>query len=691
MRRISKTLISNLTASLENEEVRDPVEVTPTETPPADAVVQTPEVTTPPVEETPPVETPASDVVPATTETPPEVQTAAEVVVTTASAEVPVAAEAPVVTPEGEQVAPATEGVKGALIGAAAGTFGPLGGAIGGHYAEKHIDELKAKIEKLEEENKNLRTGKSIAKEDGEVTTDEVTQVPADVPATDASPEVGAEVPAETTATAEPAVTTPPAEVAAQAAAAALAEAGVPAETRVVVTVVEPALSEDEQNELADQGEEIEADLDEASRAATEAEEVCGEVQTLLDTGSEVAQYGEIAKDASENGGLSDDGARILTVAVEAAYERVGLGGYSYIPALESFSGKHTRVGATTVAMEDIGSKIKGIAKTIAEGAKKFLEFMSNFVKSIFTATGRMESRAKKIQEAAKSFKGNGSSELNSPALAKKLAVGTSVPTNISQGMKLINQFVVEATSNLHAEKTSKLLNGIESYYKATNSAQKDAASESVTKMYDEIEKDFDAVLEILNINLLKATNTANSDKYNVPEAPEGTDLVSSPVFPGNRVIWAHKPRSLEDIHNLRIGVGSFDGDVVPKLANLSGSDISAIAHEALQFLSIKSTFEQTMKKYSSGLAGLGVALGSFAMLSGGDASQKSESFFENMKTVFQLMKKAYNATTVIVNGLNVRSVAEAMRIHNAALDYAQLALASGTKSNEAPKQLAAA
>ena len=689
MRRISRTLISNLAASMENEEVRDPSEQLP-----ADAVVETPASTTPP----------------ATSETPPEVQTTAEVVVTTASAEVPVAAEAPAVTPEGQQVAPATEGIKGALIGGAAGAFGPLGGAIGGHYAEKHIDELKAKIEKLEEENKNLRTGKHIAKEDGEVTSDEVAEVPADVPATDASPEVGAEVPSEETPpietpvetpVAEPAPQAPAAEVAAQAAAAALAEAGVPEETRVVVTVVEPALSEDEQNELADQGEEIESDLEQATQAATEAEEVCDEVSTLLDTGAEVAQYGQIASDASQNGGLSDDAARILTVAVEAAYERVGLSGYCGIPSMESFQGKHSRVGATTIAMEDIAGKLKSFGAAIVEGAKKFLEFLSNFFKSIFTATGRIEARAKKILEAVKTFKGNSSSELTSPGLFKKLAVGTSVPADLAGGMKLINDFVAEATSPAKSERLIAITESIKNIQKEQKEALKSAftpgkdSKEDVEKYGKSVSKhaedtmeflDFRKIAELLNLNILKATNTAKASEFGIEEGPEGTTLVSSPILPGNKMIWAHIPNEGSNPLNFHIGIGSYDHEGSGKLPNLNSSQIEKIAHEALRFVEIRRGFEENYKKVQlaiQNIANLGVAAGAM----GSFDSKENVSF----SSVFKVIKDGYRFVSNVAKGFSFISISEATRVHNAALDYAQLALASGTKSKEAPKQLAAA
>lgn len=632
MRRISRTLISNLAASMENEEVRDPSEQLP-----ADAVVETPASTTPP----------------ATSETPPEVQTAAEVVVTTASAEVPVTAETPVATPEGEPVAPATEA-----------------GEV------QTVEQKKALIEQLQREVSEMETTSAPAADETVVS--------------DASPEVGAEVPSEETPAAEapaaeapaaevpasePTPQAPAAEVAAQAAAAALAEAGVPEETRVVVTVVEPALSEDEQNELADQGEEIESDLEQATQAATEAEEVCGEMSTLLDTGAEIAQYGQIASDAAQNGGLSDDAARILTVAVEAAYERVGLAGYCGIPSMESFQGKHSRVGATTIAMEDIAGKLKSFGAAIVEGAKKFLEFLSNFFKSIFTATGRIEARAKKILEAVKTFKGNSSSELTSPGLFKKLVVGTSVPADLAGGMKLINDFVAEATSPAKSQKLVDLADKLSDLRKNINQLVNDRSEF----------REFNKVAELLNLSILKAGNTGKAAEFGIEEGPEGTTLVSSPILPGNRMIWAHIPVEGSNPFNFNIGVGSYNHEGSGKLPNLNSSQIEKIAQEAIRFVEIRRGFEENYKKIEKAILEISLV----ASDKGIDKSYEDGD--ATLGKLFSVIKSTNRFITNVAKGFSFISISEATRVHNAALDYAQLALASGTKSKEAPKQLAAA
>jgi len=617
---------------MENEEVRDPSEQLP-----ADAVVETPASTTPP----------------ATSETPPEVQTAAEVVVTTASAEVPVTAETPVATPEGEPVAPATEA-----------------GEV------QTVEQKKALIEQLQREVSEMETTSAPAADETVVS--------------DASPEVGAEVPSEETPAAEapaaeapaaevpasePTPQAPAAEVAAQAAAAALAEAGVPEETRVVVTVVEPALSEDEQNELADQGEEIESDLEQATQAATEAEEVCGEMSTLLDTGAEIAQYGQIASDAAQNGGLSDDAARILTVAVEAAYERVGLAGYCGIPSMESFQGKHSRVGATTIAMEDIAGKLKSFGAAIVEGAKKFLEFLSNFFKSIFTATGRIEARAKKILEAVKTFKGNSSSELTSPGLFKKLVVGTSVPADLAGGMKLINDFVAEATSPAKSQKLVDLADKLSDLRKNINQLVNDRSEF----------REFNKVAELLNLSILKAGNTGKAAEFGIEEGPEGTTLVSSPILPGNRMIWAHIPVEGSNPFNFNIGVGSYNHEGSGKLPNLNSSQIEKIAQEAIRFVEIRRGFEENYKKIEKAILEISLV----ASDKGIDKSYEDGD--ATLGKLFSVIKSTNRFITNVAKGFSFISISEATRVHNAALDYAQLALASGTKSKEAPKQLAAA
>jgi len=647
MRRISRSLIASTMmarASLENDEA---------------TVVEATATTTPPV----------------------ETQTTPETVVTTSTATVPAAGVAEATATAPAVVEPATEGVLGALGGAALTGLPLLGNIVGGVMGHK-LEESGKKIAKLESELKQAqneaqrllqesiaeaKANKRVSKEDGET----------EVPATDAVPEATATEPmaepvVEPTTTTEPAA--PAADVAAQAAADALAAVGVPADTQVVVTVVEPVITEQEQNELADAGEEVEGEMEEATRVAAEAEEVAEEVNTLLDTTEEVGRYAEIAQDASENGGLSDDAAKIMTVAVESAYARVGLAGCSGIPSMESFQGKHSRVGATTISVEDMGEKVKAFIAGAKEGIKKFIEFVVNFFKSVFTAIGRMESRAKKIKEAASNFKGNSGSSLESPSLFAKLVVGSSIPSNLASSLGSINEFTKETTAGL----TGPKLQAIVDY--ATKAVSNSAAVEEIAGYFDDI---FGLVKEITGTNVLSESNTGKliGDEFGVGEAPEGTKLVASPVFPGNNVIWAYIPESGAGVINLNFGIATSskkpDGKSLP---NLSGSEISKIADAALAFVNMKKEYDLVLKNVETQIGKLDKVL----------FETQTTIVIASASDLFKFVKMVYRTSTKLASGSHHKAMVLAMKTHNAALDYAQLALASGNKSDKAPEQLTA-
>ena len=647
MRRINKSYL-NFKASLENEELsgeedrrRPAAAVEPTEAP-----IESPAVPEAVVDAASPTDTAPTEVV-----TP-------EVVVTTAVAEVPAVSaaatdaivEEPVVSAEEPVVD--TPAVEPAAEPAAEPTAEPV------------VEEPVA-----------------------EPTAEPVVEEPAVDPVVEPAAE-----PTRPTAQAvetAPGTTAEAVQAAASAAANSLANADLPADSKVVVVVVEPVVSEAEQNELADSGELIEGDVVDAERVAMEAEEVIAEIEIVADASDELTALAEVAEDQADNGGLSDDAAKILTIATEAIYTRLKLSGHNGIPSLESFQGKYSRVGATTLSVEDINGKLKSFGNALVEGAKKILEFITKFFASVFTATGRLEARAKKIKSLAAGFKGNGSSSLESPALFAKLAVGNDVPSNLAGGMSAINDFVQEATSGIHSEGVSKLA---EMTKKARDQGKwfTGVVEEDMGEFISlSIEGAHKVVTEALTLRTLSATNSQRAVDFGAPESPEGTDLKASAIFPGNTLIWAHVPRDAAHLDELHIGRAQYEKEVTPKpIPNLSGAEIGKIADQALRFVQLKRQFDDSFAEVKSAMqlvTNIGSFNGSFA---GAYKAMDSGEGFRAFNTFF---RKMFRITSALSNGVQRYALADALRVHNAALDYAQLALSSATKEGKAQAKLAAA
>lgn len=728
MRRINKSYL-NLKASLENEELsgeedrrRPAAAVEPTEAP-----IESPAVPEAVVDAASPTDTAPTEVV-----TP-------EVVVTTAVAEVPAVSAAATDAIVEEPVAP----VEGAVVPA---EDAPVEGATSGEEDRRPASEPAAAepaaepvaeepaVEPAAEPTAEPAAEPVVPAEEpvvdtpaveptaepvvepavepaaepaAEPTAEPVVEEPAVDPVVEPAIEPAAEPAAEPVTepvvepTAEPtrptaqAVETAPGttaeavQAAASAAANSLANADLPADSKVVVVVVEPVVSEAEQNELADSGELIEGDVVDAERVAMEAEEVIAEIEIVADASDELTALVEVAEDQADNGGLSDDAAKILTIATEAIYTRLKLSGHNGIPSLESFQGKYSRVGATTISVEDINGKLKSFGNALVEGAKKILEFISKFFQSVFTATGRLEARAKKIKSLAAGFKGNGSASLESPALFAKLVVGNTVPSNFAAGMAAVNDFVQEATSGVRSEGVMKLA---EMTKKARDQGHwftgvtGEDMEQFAEMFFNQAHK---VVTEALTLRTLSATNSQRAVDFGAPESPEGADLKASAIFPGNTIIWAHVPRDGGHLDELQIGRAQYGEKVAPKaIPNLSGAEISKIADQALRFVELKRQFDASFKEVKDAMQ-LVANIANFN--SGATGATKAVDSGEGFRAFGMFFRKMFRVTSALSNGVQRYALADALRVHNAALDYAQTALASATKEGKAQAKLAAA
>ena len=695
MRRINKSYL-NLKTSLENEELsgeedrrRPAAAVEPTEAP-----IESPAVPEAVVDAASPTDTAPTEVV-----TP-------EVVVTTAVAEVPAVSAAATDAIVEEPAAP----VEGAVVPAEDAPLEsaasveedrrpasePAAEPAAEPLAEPAAEPAAPAEEPVVETPAEEPAAEPVAEPAAEPVAEEPVAVePAIEPAVEPTAEPVVEPTAEPTRPAAQAVETAPGttaeavQAAASAAANSLANADLPADSKVVVVVVEPVVSEAEQNELADSGELIEGDVVDAERVAMEAEEVIAEIEIVADASDELTALVEVAEDQADNGGLSDDAAKILTIATEAIYTRLKLSGHNGIPSLESFQGKYSRVGATAISVEDINGKLKSFGNALVEGAKKILEFISKFFQSVFTATGRLEARAKKIKSLAAGFKGNGSASLESPALFAKLVVVNTVPSNFAAGMAAVNDFVQEATSGVRSESVMKLA---EMTKKARDQGQwfTGVTPEDMDKFFEQFfGQAHKVVTEALALRTLTATNSQRAIIFGAPESPEGTDLKASAIFPGNTIIWAHVPRDGDHLDELQIGRAQYGEKVAPKaIPNLSGAEISKIADQALRFVELKRQFDASFKEVKDAMQ-LVINIANFN--SGATGAAKAMDSGEGFRAFGMFFRKMFRVTSALSNGVQRYALAEALRVHNAALDYAQTALASATKEGKAQAKLAAA
>lgn len=149
----------------------------------------------------------------------------------------------------------------------------------------------------------------------------------------------------------------------------------------------------------------------EAAEAEAEVVDNATEGDDLNDSieeGGEVVEALESIADAlkisAANGGLDKHSAHVVGIATQYMYGRVGLKAKA-MPALESFGGTSTRIGATQLAMEGIKEKAREIWAYIVKAYKKVLAWATGHFRKLFGAADAMKKRAVAINKAVDGYR----------------------------------------------------------------------------------------------------------------------------------------------------------------------------------------------------------------------------------------------------------------------------------------------
>lgn len=206
-------------------------------------------------------------------------------------------------------------------------------------------------------------------------------------------------------------------------------------------------------NESAGELEKLDADIDEAASTAE-----------TLDT------MADSLKTSAENGGMGEDEARAIEVAVEHMLSRVGFpkSRARVMPSMEAFGSKSSKVRATMEAFETV----KKYGKQLWDGIIKALEtaknWIVNFFNSMLDGCIKYSGRAAAMIKAAEAKKGSapkeGAGKIDATSIAKVLNIKGIMP-NGSNFAKEYKSFAANSggksvTNDVaNAEKLSKIVN----------------------------------------------------------------------------------------------------------------------------------------------------------------------------------------------------------------------------------------
>lgn len=196
-----------------------------------------------------------------------------------------------------------------------------------------------------------------------------------------------------------------------------------------------PVVSEDGDGGAG--AETVETELLDVNQDEAEAGEAQDQVDEAVDTAEALESIAVAMESAAGNGGLTKDAAHVVSLALEHMYSQVGIS-KSKMPALESFGGASSRVGATQLALEDIREQIARIWEAIKAAVLKSVAWLKDRFAKIFGAANKLEKRAKAIAARAESTTGTAKEKtFDSDRLYKALHIGGGVPKMVAAATEI--------------------------------------------------------------------------------------------------------------------------------------------------------------------------------------------------------------------------------------------------------------
>ena len=331
--------------------------------------------------------------------------------------------------------------------------------------------------------------------------------------------------------------------------------------------------------------ESLETDLIEVQ----EEEAAASEHETLIEEAVETAEALEsiaVAMEAAaQNGGLSKDAANVVSLALESVYKNVGLSAPTGF-ALESFGQTSSRVGATTIAMENIKEQIKKIWEKIVAAVKMAIDWLMDRVGKFFASAEKLKARAESLKEAAKNAKGTPSeASFEQQRLASALKLGGKV--NAAEGLKAVNEMLPAVFAG-----DETIMQALEKAIEAGN--YKEAVATLNSEKFNGIFK-------------TKAITDPEAKGYGKP----GPGLVvsrSQEMLGGVALITQMPPAAgkVSDIELMslvaqsKLALGAFDPkakDVGPALKVLSAAEMETIANEVIAMADAIKAFKDNVSK----------------------------------------------------------------------------------------------
>jgi hypothetical protein len=166
----------------------------------------------------------------------------------------------------------------------------------------------------------------------------------------------------------------------------------------------------------------------EVADSTADGEAMDAQKEEAEDTMEALESIHDALRVSASNGGMDRHSAKVVSIAVEHMYARVGIAKPA-MPAMESFGSSSSRVGATSLAMETVMESIKSIWKAICDAIKRGIAWITEHYNKVFGFAERLVKRADAVAAKAEALSTQKikDTKFDSESVFKALHIGSSV------------------------------------------------------------------------------------------------------------------------------------------------------------------------------------------------------------------------------------------------------------------------
>lgn len=273
-----------------------------------------------------------------------------------------------------------------------------------------------------------------------------------------------------------------------------------------------------------DNAESVETDMIDIAEDVAEQDTAADDLEETEEVAEALESIADALAVSAANGGMDKYSAQAVGIATQYLYDRVGIRAKA-MPALESFGGTSSRIGATQLAMEEIKEQIKKIWEAIVNAIKKSIQWIKDFYVKVTQSFDKLEARAKSIAEKA----GKVTGEQKTTELTKE---------GIFKALRFENKVELESIELVSVAAIS--LSAKQNVLSAVNDAI------NVVKASEGDSGKYIASLKLPGVSSMGTMKEITDyDKYHIAKPAEGSGFYSiyDGLLPGNFFVGLYWPK----------------------------------------------------------------------------------------------------------------------------------------------------